>query len=186
VRAVIEMTNRSICYLPLAPPETRHCCGRSIKSSLSDARPLKIEHEVVRALRGFAHRTDVQRRFGDRCYASGVAQREPMNGKACSDIRRNWSIKMRRVQYRELVADYFTRGGAIRRLPTPEPTSPSDVLDYLSECNFRVYPAPRGEGQQKYVYQGQVVTLDKLVSIANEHRALVALPPFQLTTTPVH
>jgi len=64
---------------------------------------------------------------------------------------------MRRVQYRELVADYFSRGGTLHKLPTPEPSSSSD-LDYLSECNFRVYPAPHGEGQQKYVYQGQVTT----------------------------
>jgi hypothetical protein len=88
--------------------------------------------------------------------------------------------EMRREQHRELVKDYFARGGTIRRLPSPEPTSISEILDYLTDCNFTVHPAPLGEGSPKYVYQGQVVTLDNLISIANEHRALRALPPFQL------
>ena len=50
---------------------------------------------------------------------------------------------------------------------------------YLEEY-ISVYRAPRGEGAPKYVYQGQVATLEKLVSLANEHRALRQLPPFQL------
>lgn len=87
---------------------------------------------------------------------------------------------MRREQQRGLVNEYLARGGTIRRLPTPEPTEAIDVLDYLEECGFSVYRAPRGEGEPKFVFQGQVVTLQNLISIANEHRATRDLPPFQL------
>jgi hypothetical protein len=68
----------------------------------------------------------------------------------------------------------------MRGLPTPEPTAITGILDYLRDCNFDVYPAPPGEGQPKYVFQGQVVTLENLVSIANDHRARLQLPPFEL------
>lgn len=88
---------------------------------------------------------------------------------------------MRRDQQQELLADYFARGGAVRRLPTPEPTEPSAVLQYLHDCDFEVYPAPRGEGEPKYVCRGAVVKLQELVAIANEHRDKRGLPPFQLT-----
>jgi hypothetical protein len=87
---------------------------------------------------------------------------------------------MRREQQRGLVSAYLARGGTIHHLPTPEPTEASDVLDYLEECGFSVYRAPRGEGEPKYVFQGQVMTLQNLMSVANEHRAKRALPPFQL------
>ena len=87
---------------------------------------------------------------------------------------------MRREQ-QDLVANYFKRGGKVDRLPTPKPTEMiSDVLDYLKESNFVVYRAPRGEGEPKFVCQGSVVTLQNLVSFANEHRATRQLPPFQL------
>jgi len=87
---------------------------------------------------------------------------------------------MTKEQQKHLVLDYFARGGAIRRLPTPEPKAIFDILAYLESCNFFVYPAPRGAGEPKYVHQGAVVTLQNLVSIANEHRAKRHLPPFQV------
>ena len=87
---------------------------------------------------------------------------------------------MRREQQRSLVSEYLARGGTIHQLPTPAPTEPIDVLDYLEECGFTVYAAPRGEGEPKYVFQGQVMTLQSLVSLANEHRAKRDLSPFQL------
>jgi len=86
---------------------------------------------------------------------------------------------MRRLQDQQSSADYFLRGGPLRRPPTPAATDPSDIVDYLTDCNFTVYAAPRGEGQPKYVYQGQVVTLDRLISIANEHRSIRGLEPFE-------
>ena len=89
---------------------------------------------------------------------------------------------MRRAQQQELVADYFARGGTVRRLPTPEPIEASEVLQYLHDCSFDVYAAPRGQGEPKYVCQGAVVTQQELVSIANEHRNTRGLPPFQLTS----
>ena len=79
-----------------------------------------------------------------------------------------------------LSLDYFARGGTIHHLPTPERTAISDILEYLQSCNLVVYAAPLGDGEPKYVYQGAVVTLQTLVIIANEHRALRRLPPFQL------
>jgi hypothetical protein len=86
---------------------------------------------------------------------------------------------MRRLQDQESLADYFFRGGQVGRPPAPAPTDPSEILEYLADCSFTVYPAPRGEGQPKYVYQGQVITIDRLVSIANEHRAIRGLEPFE-------
>ena len=79
-----------------------------------------------------------------------------------------------------LVLDFFAGGGTIRHLPTPEPTTIDNVLEYLRGCNFVVYRAPRGEGQPKYVCQSMVVTEEKLVKIANDHRATQHLPPFQV------
>jgi hypothetical protein len=86
---------------------------------------------------------------------------------------------MRREPREGSFSDYFTLGGHVRQPPTPEVTVAADVLAYLLDCNFTVYAAPVGEGEPKYVYQGQVVSLEKLVAIANDHRALRQLPPFQ-------
>ena len=86
--------------------------------------------------------------------------------------------RMRREPREGSFSDYFSLGGHLRQAPTPEPTVAADALAYLQECNFTVYPAPLGEGEPKYVYQGQVLTLDRLVAIANDHRALRQLPPF--------
>ena len=79
---------------------------------------------------------------------------------------------MLNAQQENLVLDFLARGGTIRCLPTPEPTAISNVLEYLRACNFVVYPAPRGEGQPKYVCQSMVITEEKLVAIANDHRAM--------------
>jgi len=87
---------------------------------------------------------------------------------------------MRRAQQQESVDVLPRDGNVCCRLP-PEPVAATEVLDYLSECNFQVYAAPRGEGQPKYVFQGQVATLEKLVAIASGHRVLMDLQPFQLT-----
>ena len=87
---------------------------------------------------------------------------------------------MRREPREGSFSDYFAIGGRVRQPSIPEPTVADDVLAYLRECNFTVYPAPLGEGTPKYVYQGQLVTLEKLISIANGHRALRQIPPFQV------
>jgi len=87
---------------------------------------------------------------------------------------------MRREQQGDLVADYFARGGTIHRLPTPEPAEVSEILEWLEGCGSIVYRAAAKGAVHKYVYQGALVTLQKLVSIANKQRALRDLPPFQL------
>ena len=98
---------------------------------------------------------------------------------------------MRREPREGSFSDYFTLGGHGGQPAAPDFAAPQlrqgrqaapvadDVLVYLRECNFTVYPAPLGEGTPKYVYQGQLVTLEKLISIANGHRALRQLPPFE-------
>jgi hypothetical protein len=86
---------------------------------------------------------------------------------------------MWRDQSYDFVKTYLGHNGAVGPLPTQESTDPHDVLDYLQDCNFSVYAAPRGEGVPKYVFQGQVVTLQKLISIANDHRENRHLPLFQ-------
>ena len=86
---------------------------------------------------------------------------------------------MRREPQEGSFSDYFALGGQVRQPPTPELPEADDVLAYLRECNFTVYAAPLGEGTPKYVYQGQLVTLDRLIAIANGHRVLRQLPPFQ-------
>ena len=87
---------------------------------------------------------------------------------------------MLKNQQTNLVLDFIARGGTIRRLPTPEPTTISKVLEYLRGGNVVVYPAPRGAGERKYVCQTMVVTVEKLLEIANEQRAAAHLPPFQV------
>ncbi len=87
---------------------------------------------------------------------------------------------MRREPREGSFSDYFTLGGQVRQPATPEFPATSDVLAYLLDCNFTVYPAPLGEGEPKYVYQGQVVTLDRLIAIANDHRALQAAPSIRI------
>ena len=86
---------------------------------------------------------------------------------------------MRREPREGSFSDYFTLGGHAGQPARQEAPVADDVLVYLRECNFTVYPAPLGEGTPKYVYQGQLVTLDRLIAIANGHRALRQLPPFQ-------
>jgi hypothetical protein len=97
---------------------------------------------------------------------------------------------MRREPREGSFSDYFSLGGQVRQPPAPASAAPqlrqgkpestvaADALAYLQECNFTVYAAPLGEGEPKYVCQGQVLTLDRLVAIANDHRALRRLPPF--------
>jgi hypothetical protein len=85
---------------------------------------------------------------------------------------------MRREPREGFFSDYLALGGPARGLASSKTTDAGAVLAYLQECHFTVYPAPVGEGEPKYVYQGQVITLDRLVAIANTHRALRQLPPF--------
>ena len=87
---------------------------------------------------------------------------------------------MRREQQDDLIADYIARGGTVRRLATPEPTTVSDILDYLRDCDLEVRTARGHAAGDRYIFQNKVVTLWELVSIANEHRAKRKLPPFQV------
>ena len=86
-----------------------------------------------------------------------------------------------RQQRAALVADFLAKGGAIHKLPPARPTDASDVLQYLQDHNVDVQLlTDEGRTEPKYVYKGEVITLKRLVAIANRHRTRRRLPPFQM------
>ena len=91
---------------------------------------------------------------------------------------------MRREEQAALVADYFARGGTVKRLPQPDPLGASKVVGYLQDCNFDVQVTTK-DGQTRYVYKNAVVSLKRLVAIANRSRARRRLLPFQIDD-PLH
>ena len=87
-------------------------------------------------------------------------------------------------QQAALVADYFARGGTVKRLPQPDPFGASKVVEFLQDCNFDVQVTTK-DGQTQYVYKNAVVSLKRLVAIANRSRARRRLLPFQIDD-PLH
>ena len=87
-------------------------------------------------------------------------------------------LKNRHTEH--LIAQFLARGGTIRKIPTPQPTTASDVLEYLNDHNvdFRAVAEP-GEFVSKYMYKHRIITEKQLVSIANKHRARRGLPAFE-------
>ena len=86
-----------------------------------------------------------------------------------------------RQNHTELVADFLAKGGTITKVPPARPALASDVLGYLQDQNVDVHAiTDETAAETKYVYKGEVITLRKLVLIANRHRNRRRLPSFQL------
>ena len=86
-----------------------------------------------------------------------------------------------RQDHAALIADYLAKGGTIRKVPPPEPITPSDVLKYLQENDVDVRAEPGRDGSgPHYTYKGKAIPLKALVELANRHRIKRRLPPFQL------
>ena len=83
-------------------------------------------------------------------------------------------------EHMDLIRDFFARGGTIQHLPTPEPVTIVEVVDYLKECELDVHLAPRKGIERTYICETVVLKVEKLVEVANEYRAALDLPPFQL------
>jgi hypothetical protein len=87
---------------------------------------------------------------------------------------------MRREQHLDLLNNFIPRGVPVPRFPTPDPRAIGDVLGYLRDCELEVYPHPGTGSEAKFMFQGLVVTLRELASIADEHRTKRSLPPFRV------
>lgn len=89
-----------------------------------------------------------------------------------------------RHQHAALVADFLAKGGAIHKLPPARSTVASDVLQYLQDHNVDVqHLTVQGSAESKYVYKGEIITLKRLLTIANRHRNRRRLAPFQMAST---
>jgi len=81
-----------------------------------------------------------------------------------------------------MVAAYLARGRAIQKIPAAQPTTAVDILHYLKEQGLDVQSLPisKGYGDGKYVLDGEIVDLKKLLRLANGRRRRQRLPPFEL------
>jgi len=88
-----------------------------------------------------------------------------------------------RQQHAALIADYLSKGGRIRKLPPPRPTTPSDVLRYLQDNDVDVRAAPDNDRREpQFVYKRKLLSFKALVGLANRHRVKRRLPPFQIAS----
>jgi len=81
-----------------------------------------------------------------------------------------------------MVAEFLARGRRINKIPAAQPTTATDVLHYLKEQGVNVEAAPvkLGYGHAKYMLDGEIVDLKKLLRLANSRRRRARLPPFEL------
>ena len=81
-----------------------------------------------------------------------------------------------------MVAAFLARGRAIQKIPAAQPTTAVDILHYLKEQGIEVQSAPvsQGFGEGKYLLDGEIVDLKKLLRLANSRRRRQRLPPFEL------
>ena len=90
-------------------------------------------------------------------------------------------VPVRREEQTALVAEYLARGGEIHRIPPPNPTVASDVLQYLQDLHVDVHPVRDEVGNTiHYVLNGKRIDLNELVALANRRRKRSRRPPFQL------
>ncbi len=76
----------------------------------------------------------------------------------------------------DAVADFFRKGGKIVKAPETIAVTQSEVLDYLVGRGFRVRHS--SGYSSAYAYEGKLVSLNKLIELANDHRRSQKLPPF--------
>jgi hypothetical protein len=80
-----------------------------------------------------------------------------------------------------LVSAYLSKGGEIRRLPSPETCAATEVLDYLKQHGLRVMiiRARMGSGV-RFILNERPISQRRLIELANKHRQAAGLPEFQV------
>ena len=76
----------------------------------------------------------------------------------------------------DAIAAFFRKGGRVVKLQEPIPVTPSEVLEYLLATGIKANFSRRHS--RLYLCKGKLVTLSKLVEVANGHRRAQQLPPF--------
>ena len=76
----------------------------------------------------------------------------------------------------EAIADFFNKGGRVVRLQDSIPVTAPEVIEYLLASGIRASFSPRHS--RLYLCNRKLVTMSKLVEIANGHRRARQLPPF--------
>ena len=76
----------------------------------------------------------------------------------------------------DAVADFLRKGGKVVKAPETIPVTRSEVMDYLLGRGFRVRYSPGYSSA--YVCEGKLISLNKLIELANDHRRSQKLPPF--------
>jgi hypothetical protein len=74
------------------------------------------------------------------------------------------------------IAEFLKSGGSISRIKGSIRVSEPELLEYLASCGIT---AKYRTGDSKaYLCQGKPVGMSQLITIANEHRQSLELPPF--------
>ena len=74
------------------------------------------------------------------------------------------------------IAAFIEKGGRVVRLQETLPVTAPEVLEYLVSLGITANYSP---GHPRFfLYKGQLVSLGKLVAVANRHRRAEHLPPF--------
>jgi hypothetical protein len=80
------------------------------------------------------------------------------------------------MQSSDAIAAFLENGGRVVRLQGTLPVTGPEVLEYLGGCGITATYSP---GHPRfYLYKGQLVSLSKLVAVANRRRQAEQLPPF--------
>jgi hypothetical protein len=76
----------------------------------------------------------------------------------------------------DAIADFLRKGGKVVKVQETIPVTAAEVVDYLVTCGFDVKNSPGNA--VSYKYEGKLVSVSKLVELANQHRRSHDLPPF--------
>ena len=74
------------------------------------------------------------------------------------------------------IAEFLKRGGKVVKVQETIRVNADEVLEYLVNCGFRVKVSP--SHPNAYVYGTRILSLSKLVELANEQRRAEKLQPF--------
>jgi hypothetical protein len=74
------------------------------------------------------------------------------------------------------IADFIQKGGRIVKLQHTIPVTGSEVLDYLANCGLSANYSPGNS--RLYLCKGRLLSLRKLIKVANGYRSEQQLPPF--------
>jgi len=87
-----------------------------------------------------------------------------------------------------MVSAYLAGGGRIRKIPDAIPAAPIDVLRYLKRRKVNIEPtrAKNANVESKYLHDGEIITLQALVKLANDYRRKQRLAPFDVQQQAQH